>query len=764
MKVANIFLALFLIFPFMVSAQLQHEYAWRTNQVSDKKKDAKIFQAVERNGYKSDLDSMKKGKVAIKVQDPVKLSRLFRKKTELVIRMYGGDTLILSGLEAKEQLLLQYLGSSAINDGGIDTVLVRKEFSKILKGKLKMPKGAPDIWTLDFGCTDYFDQIIVVDFERRGRLIGELGFLAATGDIARMFPQNESDNCREVDRYLKFITLKDIKDHYVVPVEYSLQRGKRITKEFVLTFDQNKHKYKREEVEAIRKYLEDSSLSISRAFIRGMSSIEGDSLQNARLQRQRAEVLWEDFLPYAEKGVRIEGDYKEGWIKFRSQMLEAKIHDFDSMTIEEIRELFNDSRVRRKYESFLKDQRVTRLRLTLYKEFTAKETILLAARESRKLFNEYLELGAGRSTSVRNHKAKKRLGKILGIEEALMNEVRDWKGSMTGKDVVNSYPFDKINSQNLAMARFYYLKSNYERGNYPVIPNTRAIINAANDVVLPSVKSAYFSNSNKPLRMAVDIQLIAYRLIKKGCLDGAFFHELAYDDIPLFYHLNMNKLYYNQHYLHLDEKTSVTTTGETVLTPSQYKASRYYYYLKKWLIDGDDGIRTQVVRSDNMFFFDIYDLLYYNICLWNPYFDEYYDDEVSVTSMAELLNNLMPTRLCPEDKYDLALDFHRKVIISSIMENKATDQFRKSYDFVVKYYKKRTHGMDAKEIEQVARQLVLANSLFYNNRPIEDAYDILLSHFRRNDLDNRGEEFFAELSYATGNDEKNNIDSVSVFK
>lgn len=757
MKIARIFLALLLLLPISTTAQLKDEYAWQVFLASDKKKAEKLYDQLDKYGYKYDLDSMRAGKAVVRFTDPRAFAGLYNKKVLWQVFMADSDTLELTGIKVKDQLFRQYLSSLSAHDCNIDSAAQHKDFTRMLKGKQAFPKESPERWYVEFGTIKQYGILVRLDLKKRKKYLSHIRFTDAKGDIANEFKEYEPADCYPVNRYLQFLSLRDLKDHHINPTPYTLERGKKLVREFRLTFDHNQYQFNPEEVQKIITYLEDSSLTIQRAYIRGMSSVEGDSVNNARLQRRRAEVLWDMLADFALDSIRMGGDYKEGWKMFRSQLAKIHDHSFDSLDNDTIRQMLNNRTLRAKYEPLLAKQRVARLRLNLYKTYTPEEVVIEASRAAGKYYRIMMKSKYKVSGERYRTIARKYISRILGVEGALINDVK--RRVLTPEDVMKRYAFDYMSDEeNLIMARFYHLKHNWDRGREPVLPNTEDILMQANAIALPKITSEFFSDQNKPLRKAVDIQLLTYRMIKRGFLEPRVFYQLNYDDDPRYYHLEMNKLYYNQHYLHLNERSALVASSETseesYMTPEQYRDSRYYYYLKKWLVNGSQGIKSQVMRQDKYYFIDIYDLVYYNVKFWDPLINSFYDEDVTVEVMAGLLNQLQGSTLCPEQKYAMALNFHRKVLISSTYDTEPSEQLKKSYDYVVRYYKRRSSKLDAHAVEKVARQLIFVNHLFYKNEPFKDAYAILKPHFNGGDLDDRGEEFFYDLSFALGEDDK----------
>ena len=747
-KRSQLIIGLLLITGF-AHGQLKDELAWQVIQASDKKRSIQLTDDLNRNGFKVELSLLQNGRLQLQISDPRLLAKVLKKRFFVELKNDADTLLTLNGLEIKSQLIGQYYLYQ--NPGSMrDSAEMANEFDQVIKGKSNSFSPKQTAWYIDFGVVERPSNNFIINFYRKEKLLSSLRFSPVTGDIAQRLPERESQDCIPVDRFMRYKNLQELNEYNMTPLVFPIGKGRNYTRIFVLNFKHNKYTFNQPQVESIKQYLQDSSVSIRRAYIRGMSSIEGDSVNNAYLQRKRASILWNTLKPFAEQGVKIEGDYQEAWLMFRTQLSVASIDYFDSLTNNEIRDLFNNREIRDQYEDFLSKQRIAKLYLNLHKPYTQREKISLAIAEVSKHYTDLLKAEYNSFSSEARNKIKKSLAAILGVEEAIMKEVDS--GLLSADSVIKYYPFNYHMSPNLAMARLYYLKRNWDRRIYPTLPNAREIITAAHEAVLPTIKSAYFNDKNIPLRKAVDVQILAYRMIKNGVLDTQVFYDLNYEDSPRYFHLEMNKLYYKQYYLQIDEEEKILVSNEEefIPTPAQFKASRYYFYLKKWLIDKDNTVKSLVVRGDGYYFLDLYDLLYFNVEEWDVYTNQFYDDDVTIEIMNNLLKQIYASRLCLFQKYQMLLEFHRKVLLTYLDDKKVDDQFFNSYNFIAKFYKSRSKWLTAREAETASRFLVFINNHFYHNEPISDAYDIMKPHFSKAKLDNRGEEFFFQLSDALG--------------
>jgi hypothetical protein len=745
----HLFLLLYLL-PLMAFGQLKQEYIWNYTRLAENKKALKINSVLVKNGYKLDYDSLMAGHLVVWVADLHTLAPMLKKNSKITITLHNGEVLSLRGVQLRKQLLAQKEQLFAKTDD-FDEAAANFSFKKALKGKRKYTGPAPSTWYMDFGSISIFNEELVFDIIRKNRPVAQLQFMMVPGDMARSLQAFDSNNCSPVNRYSQFLNLKALQNQDVPAKPHTLKRGKTFSKTFKLNFDYDSYQYNQAEVGQITKYLEDSSLTIIRAYIRGVSSIEGDSLHNTVLQNKRAEVLWELFAPYASKGTRIVGDYKEAWLQFRTQMKGAGVTKFDSLTNDEIRQLFKNKKYRQEYEPFLKKQRISKLYLRLYKKFNYPEVVWAAADVALKEYDKLIKANKISSTSAREAKKRKAISAILGIEEALAESVRE--GSLTRYWVMKNYPFDIINTDYLTMARFYLMRRNWVKGIDPELLTPEKMILAANRIALPAVTSPYFSNSNRALRRAVTIQMFAYQLIKEEEIDPEFYFALNYPDSPEYYHLQMNKLYFNEKQGIVKKDPPVahaSLNGGSTSGVTNDSQSRYYYYLKKRLIEGNKEINAQVLRKDAYYFTDLFDLLYPNLYGWNEYDSTFYDDEIDVEIMGNLVDRLLPTKLCPDQKYQMALDFHLKVLHRATLASELTDQIEKSYQFVTSYYKKRASKIDGRTAYNVAAQLVFLNHLFYKNESAKAAYTIMLPAFQEDKLNERHIWFFYDLAKSLG--------------
>ena len=83
-----------------------------------------------------------------------------------------------------------------------------------------------------------------------------------------------------------------------------------------------------------------------------------------------------------------------------------------------------------------------------------------------------------------------------------------------------------------------------------------------------------------------------------------------------------------------------------------------------------------------------------------------------------------------DQKNELALDFHLKVLHRARLATISTAQFEWSYNFVTTYYLKMAVRIDGVTAYNVAAQLVFLNHLFYKNESFKEPiipYDLFSS-------------------------------------
>ncbi|HHL52265.1 MAG TPA: hypothetical protein ENJ39_02730, partial [Flammeovirgaceae bacterium] len=707
-------------------AQLRQEFAWQAELLSTRKKVTRLYEQWQKGGYKLASGELEQGRLVWQVTDVSRLGRLLKKKYIFTFELYDGTTLALNGKEIRtflaerQQLVLDTVRGN--------TEQWYKAFRAALRGRSSYKGPAPPTWKIGFGPFATYNDHIKLTITKRGKKeLMAMHFWLVPGSMALALPELEDAPCVPVDRLLTFE--KVAMPPTYKPVPYKLPEGRKFSRRFTLHFAHNSAHFSPAEVAAIKAFLQNENLEIRGAFIRGMSSIEGDSVRNRQLQEQRAAVLWQTLAPYRQRGARLQGDYQPAYRMFRQQMRAAGITLFDSLSDSEINRLFYNPDYRQQYASYLAAQRVARMSIQLYKHYTPAEQVTRAYAEATRQYAKIVRARSIRSRSEREQTVRKAASLILGIERALTEAVR--QGRLTTAVVRQYYHTGKLETDELVMSRFNQVMADWNRGLAPVVTDYPEIILKAYRVTLPLVTSPEFSRDNLALHRAVAVQMFAYGLIRKGVVDVHLYDELTYPEELPYYHLLLNRITFANVYGIDNGRPGVprqqeSGVGGRLANASSLPDKLYYNFVKKnLLINHYTAINPAIAAKDEYYYFDLYYLLFPNVMGWQVFDDKRFDEDITIAFIDRMIDHLLTTKICPDNIYELALTFHLKVLQQATRATRMTPQIRKSYDFIASYYKTHAGQLTPALANRVAGQLLFLGHLFYRNENVQDAYELM---------------------------------------
>lgn len=740
------FISALCLLPFLVFSQINDQYGWKiTSNDTLSKKETEAIKYLKRGGYKIDIDSLRAGKITLRTDGVEFLAPTMKsKKFTLVVSSTNVEDLILNGKEIKTQLNDQFINSRFSSSKSY-----KKAFKEALKGKKKITYRQERVkWHINFGKLEpkYFSYKIV--FRYKNEVFGELIFRKINGELALELPQLENKVCVPFERYTHFKALSELSANLVRAKRYSFEDGKNFTKRFQLSFAKNSSVFDPYEVKEIRSYLSKENITINRAKIIAYASIEGDSAKNSILQQKRADVLWKTLDEFKDQNFSKTVSTSERWSYFYNQLKLDSITTFDSLSKQEIKTLFEDNITQNEYEYLLKGQRKAYLSLHLYKKYTVDDKLAILRKDLLKIekkANRVLQL---HNSGDRDIQLNKLANKLVSIELSTDNLIR---GGVVSYDDVDRNLNYKVNYfHEWYMVRFYTFQRQMRRGNKPQFFTTEQIVMNAYFSSLYAITSTVFYNGNTPLRQATDVQSYVYELIKKGVLDGSYFHKLSYPADLKYFHLALNKLNFRR--LNEDlippqlEEENTAKIGEL----SVYN-SAYYFMIKDRIINNSVKAAQMIERSDNLYIWDLYEFVWFNIEGWNVWDNKYFDQEIDERSMNYHLDKLFAIgskKICADDLYQLAIDFHLKVLQSSAEKHTQSAQFKKSYKYLTRYYLNRSKNIDGKTAYDISAQLVFLNNLFYRNEPIKVADKIMQAAWQENLIDKRKEYFYSDVHWS----------------
>jgi len=146
------------------------------------------------------------------------------------------------------------------------------------------------------------------------------------------------------------------------------------------------------------------------------------------------------------------------------------------------------------------------------------------------------------------------------------------------------------------------------------------------------------------------------------------------------------------------------------------------------------------------------EFLQYNVSNWQVWDTLLYDDEVTIEVMSQQMARLLrkPGNVCPNQLYDLALEFHRKVMVDAIVRNQYSRQMVTSVRFVGDYYRLRADQLNTQQAMAVAKHLMFMNQYCFKNEAAIKAYELLYAHNVHHPLLGQHRRYFLNLAVMVG--------------
>ncbi|HAA16699.1 MAG TPA: hypothetical protein DCE41_35310 [Cytophagales bacterium] len=619
-----------------------------------------------------------------------------------------------------------------------------RAFGRIWRGKKN--RGIPDDYTWFVYLGDARGGPLSkyrVDFLTRNRPYAEIYFDTVRAELAHRLPAIEQADCRVVDRGTRFLQFQETTFQAFRYTPYRSSDRIRRMRRFALFFDKNKVEYEAAETDRILRFLADSSYQVAKAFVRGMASVEGDSANNIRLMESRAQVLVQTLQKGQEEQIVLETETFENWPLFYQQLLKAGF-DTATYTKSEWKDLFYEDSVARALEPMLSEQRRADLTLYLYQLLDEGEQLDQAFLLYRQALTR---LQRSRTPQEQGRYLRFLVGMRLYFHELVQKEKSTWENIESEAPAWGNVP------DALPVLYAVQLIKEKNAGNWlpedfvsRVMAGHRAALRLMESSVGPL--QTYFT------KQAVALQGYVFGRLLDGEWEPERICELEYPETPLYYSLILN--YY--HFLDYGGRrilganpcsaqgyrpsveADVWASASTALPLDTIQAngvdarhSRYYYFLKRWVLDKDEEIAKYTRRVGDYYMFDLMEVVQYNVRGWEVAEARMFDEEIDILRLDDLVRELLTyrDRICPTSLFPLVLEYHRRFQVAVLLnpmvlvDNRVAKRFKESRKWLSDYYRARKDRMIPEEALLVARHLIAVNALFIGNEGVNTSFSIM---------------------------------------
>ena len=761
----------------MVQGQVRDELIWKPTLNDDSEDEyRRNYSRILKGGFKLDLDALRSGEIVVYFTDLATLTQSIPGASDGISfnysdlngqsrEIFADRNNIRNQLQQQFEIYLDERMTKIRIRGSVEDYKKkqRKDFQLILKGKKSGVRWKDYTWPVKIGTANDLNPKMPYSssFICKKVPYASLEYDSLYSDLTTILPQLDNEKCAPIDRFTYFKKYFGLTYTGISYRPYRPRSGIARRKNFRLFFDKASSTYDRAQIDEIVKYINDSNLVIQTAKVLAFASVEGDSVINMRLQKERATVLMKTLEKANNDTIEISMETREDWGQFNSQLSRTPFKDKYSKS--EWKDLFENDSIEARFEKYLKQQRRAELYLTLTQRLTDEEKMTVALGDFNRYVGRY-QPNAPPETRFRQVKM------VYAIKKYL--ERQAFNGLVDKEHVCSLFP-PSVNE--------YHIISLYETakllasGRRPVCENLDDIIVAAHFSVLDLIQM--YGERRLYVQQALDIQSFAYEMIESGEVGPEILCKLIYPDIPQFYNLILNKLYYQEHqglkrYQNLpclgsyfeDQRAIKRFYASAEGTPPMEEVpdSRYYFVLKKIVLENDELVKRLVERSDHVLQFDILEFLYFNISNWQVWDNKLFDPEVTPEIMNEQLDRLlsMEGTICPNQVNSLKLLFHLKVMHSSLVTAEVHDLTTESIDYVSHYYQGHAQKMDDRLALMVAKQLMSLTPLYFRNEPAKEAYDVLRLKDWKEPLKGEALNYYLNLVNLVANDRDIRMESL----
>jgi hypothetical protein len=519
--------------------------------------------------------------------------------------------------------------------------------------------------------------------------------------FAPRLPVLDTTRCSSIDR---FHVLRKMKGYGIDKFRYIPYRAPErepVRHTFEIYFNKKSAEADVESLQPVVDFLKANNYSILNATIEAYSSPEGSEELNTYLQRRRAAVLVAALQRYNNEIILTDTVIiNHGYDLFRQSIRPTAFRWLDTLSNENLCALINSNQILQSaVEPYLRLQRKATLKLVVAKRLEGEE---LFSRFKRDFDYWEKQLLPGRS----NIPPAEVEARLMGLLEYLFGLVQ--VGNITSHQAAEI--LDRaICKQIIRVLSVYHLIIQFERKSQRDSLDWEILAKKYNYNELFSVAQANlislitnpgeFSKQHEKFRQQlVDIQTYSFDYVRYGWLSVDALCNMDYPDSPKFRAYKLYQLAFLQHisrYMEvpceklrlpemkefarysddwLDEVrsnnifTQIHETGwvKTRHLPSYgpINFSPLFFYLKKFYLSKETSIRQHIITSDNLYEFDLFNLIAFNVANWKPLVNYWEDEEVQLEDLDKLVSLLktINKRICRPRVNELYLNYHLKAL------------------------------------------------------------------------------------------------------
>lgn len=521
--------------------------------------------------------------------------------------------------------------------------------------------------------------------------------------FAYRLPVLDTMPCKPINRFHEIRKMKGYGIDKFKYIRYQAPDRDAVSYTFEVYFDKNSALPDAHSLKRLVDFLRNNNYSILSATIEGYSSPEGTEELNTRLQQRRAQVLVSALQQHNNEIIVTDTVIiKHGYDLFR-QSVQGTAHQWlDTLDNEALRTLINANIfLRTSLEPYLRQQRKATLKLVVAKRLEGEELFSKFKRDFS-YWESMLSPQYEESVSIREVE-----GRLLGLIEYLFGLLETGQISPhQAAEVLDKARYNRI----VRVLAVYHLIIQFEKkAKWDSLAwnkvsekfgfNELFLVAQANLISLIQNPQEFRRDLEKFKQQLVDIQTYAFDYVMYDWLSIESLCNLDYPNQPVFRIYKLNQLAFLQS---LSRYRDVPCEELTVSSVTEFKKyadewidsarnsrflllladerhlphgkyyptygkeiySPYLYFLKKFFLSNETSIRQHIKSSDNLYEFDLYLLLYFNVTLWEPLLNYWKDKEVTLEELNKLVGMLrqINKHICTYQVNQLYLDYHLKAL------------------------------------------------------------------------------------------------------
>ena len=590
----------------------------------------------------------------------------------------------------------------------------QKAFKNFLKARPGHFRNVPDSsrWAVDVPAS-YTSQAAGYEagfvFVQQGKPVAAVHLDTVFGVKTEHFVQVDSANCVPVNRFLNYkqgfgTTYRRTE----LQVPYHPRPRHLVEKEFVLLFPKNKTSVEASDIQPILQFLKANRYIIYTAAIAGFASVEGDSLNNSRLQEERADVLVKLLKKNNPDTIEASIRTRENWELFYSQIKNTPFADWQNRSHAETKKWLENDSTQALLEPLLAPQRKAVLTLKVAEKLTPLQKQEITKQDYEQAISRL------NSAAFADKDRQALLRKAASVRHYLQDGLRNHTLPAT----FDCNEILKNTTPDLSIIDFYEAVADFRTGRLPACGTLAEVVKKAFEASIVLINTAVETkNAALYLAQALDIQAFTFEQLLNHHFPARMLCELAYPDRPLFRDLYLSRLSF--------ESQEGKQVFEEAACPKEVKpegVSRLYYRL----------LRDLVLTGKEATEFDLYELLYYSVLNFDEKKRTFYDETVNEKVMLQLMQKLTAGqgRLCPVQYHQLFLDFYVKYTFfqashPQLKRSEKIKQTAANLNLIKKYFLQRLAPAQASQLLSLAQLYVFYAGVLNDRSLLTPALEIL---------------------------------------